>query len=55
MLDWFSFNAKKKQAPSLHNFSTIGIDIHSHILPGIDDGASDVNGSIVFIKELICL
>ena len=55
MLDWFSFNAKKKQAPSLHNFSTIGIDIHSHILPGIDDGASDVNASIVLIKELISL
>ena len=55
MLEWFSFNTKKNQAPSLHNFSTIGIDIHSHILPGIDDGASDVNASIVLIKELISL
>ena len=29
------------------------IDLHSHILPGIDDGASDFDASIKLIKELV--
>lgn len=29
------------------------IDIHSHLLPGIDDGCRDVNESILCIKRLI--
>ena len=28
------------------------IDLHSHILPGIDDGASDIEASMVLIREL---
>lgn len=28
------------------------IDIHSHILPGIDDGAADIDASMVLIREL---
>ncbi|MBR3269959.1 hypothetical protein IKG07_01790 [Candidatus Saccharibacteria bacterium] len=28
------------------------IDIHSHILPGIDDGAADIDASVVLIREL---
>lgn len=28
------------------------IDIHSHILPGIDDGADDIDASMVLIREL---
>lgn len=27
-------------------------DIHSHILPGIDDGAEDVDISLVLLEEL---
>jgi protein-tyrosine phosphatase len=30
----------------------LGLDMHSHLLPGIDDGAIDVAQSIAFIKEL---
>ena len=29
------------------------IDIHSHILPGIDDGAADIDASVVLIRELV--
>ena len=29
------------------------IDIHTHILPGLDDGAKDINESINILKELI--
>lgn len=28
------------------------IDIHSHILPGIDDGASDLDASVTLVSEL---
>ena len=28
------------------------IDLHSHVLPGIDDGAADVDASMVLIREL---
>jgi protein-tyrosine phosphatase len=28
------------------------IDIHSHILPGIDDGAKDFANSVEIVKEL---
>lgn len=28
------------------------IDIHSHILPGIDDGAADIDASVVLLREL---
>ena len=30
----------------------IKADIHSHILPGIDDGAKDVNESVKLITEM---
>lgn len=29
------------------------IDIHSHILPGVDDGAADIDASMVLIRELV--
>lgn len=30
----------------------MGVDIHSHILPGIDDGSSDLTSSISFVRGL---
>lgn len=33
----------------------LGTDMHSHILPGIDDGAKDVETSIILIKGLLDL
>lgn len=30
----------------------MGVDMHSHILPGIDDGSKDVRSSVAFIKGL---
>ena len=29
--------------------------MHSHLIPGIDDGAPDLNSSIILIKELVSL
>ncbi|RKD16647.1 capsular biosynthesis protein [Pelobium manganitolerans] len=42
---------KKKRIPEF-DFSALGVDMHSHILPGIDDGAPTVKESILLIKRL---
>jgi protein-tyrosine phosphatase len=46
----FSFFKKKTQVEDLE---WLGVDIHSHLLPGIDDGSPDINTSIHLIKELM--
>ncbi|MEO6404465.1 MAG: CpsB/CapC family capsule biosynthesis tyrosine phosphatase [Ferruginibacter sp.] len=48
----FSFFHKK---PPVKKFFPISTDIHSHILPGIDDGSPDVETSIQLVKGLINL
>jgi tyrosine-protein phosphatase YwqE len=42
---------KKKQEP-LADYSSLGIDMHSHLIPGIDDGAKTIEDSIELIKNL---
>jgi protein-tyrosine phosphatase len=34
------------------DLSFIGVDMHSHLLPGLDDGLQDVNQSVEFISQL---
>ncbi|MEO5996815.1 MAG: CpsB/CapC family capsule biosynthesis tyrosine phosphatase [Chitinophagaceae bacterium] len=46
----FEFFKKKKV---LANFSGISTDMHSHLLPGIDDGSPDVETSIALIRGLM--
>lgn len=50
----FSLFKKKNKIPEF-NFENIGIDMHSHILPGIDDGAPTVRESVMLVKRLIDL
>ena len=33
-------------------FSTVKVDIHSHLIPGVDDGAVDMPDSIQLIRDL---
>src|SRR5688572_27889590 len=47
----FSFFRNKKSVKE--RFFPISTDIHSHILPGIDDGAPDLETSILLIKGLM--
>jgi protein-tyrosine phosphatase len=44
-----SFFSKKNKVTDI---SWLGVDMHSHILPGIDDGSPDVETSVRFVKSL---
>jgi tyrosine-protein phosphatase YwqE len=43
---------KKKKIQLTEIFPEGFVDIHSHLLPGIDDGAKDLNHSIALIKKM---
>ncbi|MEH3113521.1 tyrosine-protein phosphatase [Pedobacter terrae] len=46
----FSFFKNKK--PIVKDLKWLGVDIHSHLLPGIDDGSPDVEESIALLTKL---
>ncbi|RZK50014.1 MAG: capsular biosynthesis protein [Pedobacter sp.] len=46
----FGLFKKKRSEPEI-NFSVIGVDMHSHIIPGIDDGARTVQDSLALAQR----
>jgi len=44
------FNFLKKAKPV--NFSTLQLDLHSHLIPGIDDGSKSVEESLHLLRSL---
>ncbi|MFD0751578.1 tyrosine-protein phosphatase [Mucilaginibacter calamicampi] len=54
MFNFFKKKEKPKQEPTF-NYESIAVDMHSHVLPGIDDGAQDVEQSIILIKRMMDL
>ena len=47
------FKKKETNTVTNFNFDVIGVDMHSHVLPGIDDGAQDVGQSIQLIQAMM--
>jgi protein-tyrosine phosphatase len=48
----FSKIFQKNRAVDPLDFSLIGTDVHSHLIPGIDDGAKDLDDSMRLIRRL---
>jgi protein-tyrosine phosphatase len=46
MFDWF----KSKAIPN--NFGFLGLDFHSHLVPGVDDGAKDATDAVKLLGQL---
>jgi len=46
------FSFFKKKAPVVSDINWLGVDIHSHILPGIDDGSKDLNQSLSYVRQM---
>jgi len=46
------FNVFKKKQEPLKNYSLLGTDMHSHLIPGIDDGAKTIEDSLELIRHL---
>ena len=40
----------KKKIEGLENFSSLGVDFHSHVIPGIDDGSSSLEESLKMLQ-----
>ena len=49
----FFFKRSKKQ--KYLDFSVIGVDMHSHLIPAVDDGAKDIADSLALIEGLKAL
>lgn len=50
MLKWFSKQKAEELDPL--DFSVLKTDIHSHLIPGIDDGSADMATTISIIEEM---
>ncbi|NCD68176.1 tyrosine-protein phosphatase [Mucilaginibacter agri] len=50
------FKRKKEKTDTVNfefNYDQVMVDMHSHVLPGIDDGAQTVEESIVLIRKMM--
>lgn len=49
------FKKKKEEDPPAadFNYDLILIDLHSHVLPGLDDGAQDLDESLALIRKMM--
>jgi tyrosine-protein phosphatase YwqE len=48
----FNFFSRKKSKNRLFDYTVLKTDMHSHLLPGIDDGAKTIEDSLELIKGM---
>jgi protein-tyrosine phosphatase len=53
MFGWFK--KKDTQPTEVFDYSFLAVDMHSHVLPGIDDGAQTLEDSVLLIKEMMSM
>lgn len=46
----FGFSSDAKQA-QFSDYSEVGVDLHSHLIPGIDDGSKSLEDSLAILRE----
>jgi len=52
----FGFLKKKQFKKDIaYNYDSIVVDMHSHVLPGIDDGAQNIEESIALVRRMMDL
>jgi tyrosine-protein phosphatase YwqE len=52
----FSFFKKKEPKTNItFNYESVIVDMHSHVLPGIDDGAQNVEESVALVKRMMAM
>jgi protein-tyrosine phosphatase len=49
------FSKKKKEPQEIFDYDFVSVDMHSHVLPGIDDGAQSVEESVMLIREMMAM
>ena len=54
-MSFFSKIFKPEPKLSHINLSVFGADIHSHLIPGIDDGSPDMETSVLLVKKFVDL
>jgi len=50
-----TFSLFKKRSAAIKDLSFIGTDMHSHLLPGLDDGLQNIEDTVAFIEQLQAL
>ncbi len=49
------FSRQKKTPTARNDYSVLKTDVHSHLIPGIDDGSPDINTSLQLIRGMVDL
>jgi len=53
MFSWFKKSEEKREIT--FDYSSVIVDMHSHVLPGIDDGAQTPQDSVELIRQMMAL
>lgn len=52
---WISDLFNKNKTTGFADYSSVEVDIHSHLIPGIDDGSKSLDESVQYIREMKAL